>query len=64
MEGINVLPATTPEDDTKKQPADAGKISFDYHLVDACQYIEDIHHRKCITVRKSAAFNEGFLSMS
>jgi uncharacterized membrane protein len=26
---------------------------------DACQYIEDIHHRKCITIRKSAAFNAG-----
>ena len=36
-----------------------GKISSDYHLVDACQYIEDIHHPKCITVRKSAAFNAG-----
>ena len=35
-----------------------GKISFDYHLV-SCQYIEDIHHPKCITVRKSAAFNAG-----
>ena len=34
IEGINVLPATPPEDDTKKQPADAGKISFDYPLVE------------------------------
>ena len=34
IEGINVLPATPPEDDTKKQPADAWKISFDYPSVE------------------------------